>query len=387
VTTVPTSWAPVDLGPVVAGENPTQRPAYLRRLDGISLVYPGKQHAIYGEPESCKTWLLATAAARELRAGLDVVVFDFESDAATWVERQRALAVPAEQILARFHYVRPEEPISERAWSELDPCLQRAALVVFDGTNEAMALHGLNLSDNADVAKWNQIPRRCQLHGAGVIGADHVTKDRESRGRYAIGAQAKLAAVDVAYSLRVIKPFGRGREGLVSIRVEKDRAGYVREHQGPNGQIALMRLASRPDGSIAVSLEPPEDARATFRPTVLMERISRAVEEAPGLSKRALREAVRGDNRAKELALELLIGEGFVGIDRRNGRGHAYLSKRPYREATDDRAASVLPEGADRAAACFSGADDVLGERAAVSASLEDAARHPSLIQAPEDKA
>jgi hypothetical protein len=369
----PTSWAPVDLAPVVAGENPTQRPAYLRRRDGEALLYPAKQHAVYGEPESCKSFLIAAACARELRSGMDVVVFDFEDDAPTWVERLQALGAPTEQLLAHFHYVRPEEPISPRAWSDLAACLERACLVVFDGTNEAMALHGLNLSDNADVAKWLQIPRRCQLRGAAVVTIDHVTKDRESRGRYAIGAQAKLAAVDVAYSLRVIKPFGRGREGLVSIKVEKDRAGYVREHQAPDGQIALMRLTSEANDSIDLVLEAPSEAGSTFRPTVLMERVSRAVEETPGLSKRALREAVRGDNRTKELALELLIREEYVEIER-NGTGHVHRSTRPYRQAADDRAADVLPDRAGRAVACFSGAADVPSDRAGVSAPLQGAA-------------
>jgi AAA domain-containing protein len=364
---IPTSWAPVDLAAMIAGESPIQRPEHLRRQDGVGLIYAAKQHAVYGEPESCKSFLVAAAAAHELRAGLDVVLFDFEDDAATWVERLLGLGTPAEMILAHFHYVRPDEPISQQGWRDLAPSLERACLVGFDSTNEAMALHGFNLSDNADVAKWMQIPRRCQRYGAAVVSVDHVAKDRESRGRFAIGAQAKLAAVDVAYSLRVVKPFGRGREGLVTIKVEKDRAGYGREYQAPDGQIAQMRLTSGAAGSIEIALEAPVKPEATVRPTGLMERVSRAVEGTPGLTKRALREAVRSDNKAKELALDVLVAEEFVRVER-NGAGYAHHSVRPYRKPDDGRAAPALADSAARPAACSNGAPYVLGDRAAVPA-------------------
>lgn len=327
-----TTWAAQELKPLLEGEGAPERPSFVYRTDGVAMVYPGKQHATYGESESCKSWFAAGALARQLRTGLEVAVIDFEDDAHTWIERLRGLGVSDETILARFHYVRPEEPITEAGQLELDLAVQDSVIVVFDGVNEGMALHGLNPVDNADVAKWLQITRRCQTAGAAVVSIDHVAKDRESRGRYAIGAQAKLAAVDVAYSFRVIKPFARGRDGLVSIRVEKDRPGYVRAHQGGDGQIALMKLSSAEDGSVEIELNPPEDVGPSFRPTFLMERISRAVEETPGLTKRAIRDAVPGSSKAKDLALELLKAEGFIDVER-DGPSHVHRSKRPFRQS------------------------------------------------------
>ena len=86
---------------------------------------------------------------------------------------------------------------------------------MIDGVTEALALEGLDMASNQDVAELLQPARRGRSHGPAppCCSIDHVTKDREARGRYAIGAQHKLAGVDVAYRLDVVQPFGRGREG------------------------------------------------------------------------------------------------------------------------------------------------------------------------------
>ena len=95
---------------------------------------------------------------------------------------------------------------------------------VIDGVTEALTIFGLDLNDNADSARWyQQLPRPIVRRGAAVLLIDHVTKDREGRGRFAIGAQHKLAGVDVAYGVEVVEPFGGGRDGLVKVTVAKDR--------------------------------------------------------------------------------------------------------------------------------------------------------------------
>jgi hypothetical protein len=172
---------------------------------------------------------------------------------------------------------------------------------------EALAVEGLDMASNQDVAGlYNRLPRPFARAGAAVLLVDHVVKDREARGRYAIGAQHKLAGVDVAYRLDVVQPFGRGREGLVKVTVTKDRPGHVRQHAVDRERVALMRLTSRADGAVTVTLEPPEGgAAAGWRPTIYMERVFRAIEAEPGLSKRGIREAVSGKSDVKDRALEV----------------------------------------------------------------------------------
>jgi hypothetical protein len=44
-----------------------------------------------------------------------------------------------------FYYVRPDEPLGEQDWADLEPILaQEPALTVIDGLTEALTLHGLD---------------------------------------------------------------------------------------------------------------------------------------------------------------------------------------------------------------------------------------------------
>jgi hypothetical protein len=203
--------------------------------------------------------------------------------------------------------VRPDEPLSD-----IEPLLAlRPSLAVLDGLTEALVLHGLDLRDNTDVARsLALLPRPLQRSGASVVLLDHVAKDTEARGRWAIGAQHKLAGVDVAYLLDVLEPFGRGRDGHVRILVQKDRPGFIRRY-AVDKRCADLRLSSSDEGGVSYELAAPEE-RKVFRPTGLMEKVSRTVEEESGLSKRALRTAEGGKKDYLDLAIELLLAEGFI---------------------------------------------------------------------------
>ncbi len=66
---LPTTWAPLDLGPVITGDQLEQPPFILERSDGACLMYAGKSHAISAESETGKT-LLAERIVAELQAQL-----------------------------------------------------------------------------------------------------------------------------------------------------------------------------------------------------------------------------------------------------------------------------------------------------------------------------
>lgn len=329
----PSSWEPCNLEAAVAGKS-DPAPTILARSDGeCFLLYDERIAQVAGEPEAGKGWLALAASAEVLTAGSSVVYFDFESTATEIAQRLLALGIAAATILERFIYVHPHEPLTAATESELREILERQpALVVIDGVTEALTIHGLDLADNADVARWLELlPRPAARSGAAVLMIDHVVKDKEARGRYAIGAQHKLAGIDVAYSLEVVEPFGRGKDGLVKVKVQKDRPGHVRSF-AKGDQIGLMRLASDPTtGAVTVAIEPPDavDDDGGFRPTVLMERISRAVEAKPGLTATEIR-ALRGNSEALDRALELLRSEGYIEKEQ-SGRALRHTSKKPFR--------------------------------------------------------
>lgn len=338
------SWAPIPLDEILNGNYTPVEPSMLSRTDGRCLIYPERIHTFQAEPEALKTWLALKVCAERLRAGENVLYIDYEDSAPSVVRRLLELGLPTKVITDGFTYLRPDEPLTDITVGDLDAVLgQEPSIVVIDGVTEAFSAQGLSPLDNTDVATWLDIlPRKIARAGASVVLLDHVVKDREARGRYAIGAQHKLAGVDVAYSMRVLEPFARGRDGLVSVKVEKDRPGRVREF-AVDGQVALLRARSLADGQVSIKLEPPERGTVTsFRPTVLMERISVAVEANPGSSKRAIRETVSGKNPAKDRALELLTSEGYIEA-RRDGQTMCHHSVKTYREADEQTNRAPVP--------------------------------------------
>lgn len=335
---IPDDWRPLDLAPILAGGHVDPAPSLLTRTDGAGLVYPGKLHSFAGESESLKSWLLQLAAVEELGAGGRVLWLDYEDSAPSVVGRLLALRCSPESILAGFRYLRPAGPLGPVRDAILAALLtEGATLVVLDGVTEAMALLGLDPDANADVARFlTELVRPLTAGGAGVALIDHVTKARESRGRYAIGAQHKLAGLDGAgYTVDLLAPFGHGRHGIARLTVSKDRPGRVREHCP--GQVAgELHLRSQPDGSILAEIAPPVGASGEpFRPTVLMGRVSAALEGSPaGLSVRGIADVVAGKATGVRLATQVLIAEGFVRVEQA-GQSRLHYSVRPFREDLD----------------------------------------------------
>lgn len=315
------TWWPIELALIAPGGR--TEPTLATRTDGANLLYPAKIHAFNGESESGKTWAALHTAAQIVGAGGHVLYVDFEDGPETLLERLHALGVAHDAACRHVHYVRPQEPLSDQRGritrGEIDLVEAMGQwdcdLAILDGVTEAMNLEGLNPLDNNDTAQWFKVlPRRIADRGPAVVLIDHVTKAKEERGRFAIGAQHKLAALDgAAYTFEVAKPFGRGRDGLVKITVAKDRPGAIRAI-ATGKRIADMVVTATADG-LTIELRPPETATesdGTFRPTHLMEKVSRWLELNPGASTRATREAVRGRAEVVVAALDQLVAEGFV---------------------------------------------------------------------------
>jgi hypothetical protein len=344
------SWLPKDLTLPLLGGRAERQPTMLARTDGSHLLYPGKLHSLSGEPEAGKGWLVLHATRQVLASGSRVIYIDFEDTEHAIVGRLLSMGARPSDILDGLRYISPDEPFADGALDALDAALEeQPALAVVDGVTEALAWQGFDLQSNADVAAWLRLlPRRMVRSGPAVVLVDHVVKATEGRGRYAIGAQHKLAGVDVALSLDLVVPFGRGREGRSTLGVQKDRPGYLRA-QAERNRIGELVLTSRDDGSVMVSLEPPSANRSggAARPTVIMERVSQALEHEPGLGKKAIRAAVQGNHGLKDEALRCLIDEGYVRVER-DGQALRHYSERPFHEVDQDgaRVPKPCPDGA-----------------------------------------
>lgn len=343
------SWAPVPLAEILSGKHRTPAPSIMPRNDERHLVYAGLVHSFHGESESGKSLLVQSVAAQQIKDGHGVVYIDFESDAPSVVGRMRAMGCTVGQIAAHLLYIRPEASptatTAELAAFE-DLLTQRPALIVLDGVTDALGLMGLTSKDNDEAARWfREVPRRIAREtGAAVIVIDHVTKNADSRGRFAIGGQAKMAAIDgAAYVVDVVEPLGAGKRGRLSVRIAKDRPGGVRGHCGAfrssdRTQEAASVIVDSTGGGIAVDVRAPQFAdEATVerhkaeRAAGLMRAIIDEVTVHPGATTNAITKAVAGRSEAIGAALRELIADGYLTTKAgaRNSTEH-YLGPRRF---------------------------------------------------------
>lgn len=335
-----TTWEPVDLAPALAGDVKRAEATILRRADGVGMLYPGKVNSLSGESESLKTWLALLAVVQELGNHNNVMFLDFEDSVGSVVGDRlcRAFGAPPDVLRDHLTYVRPELPLTVPGARDALRALvssRHPSLIVVDGVTEAMTAHGLDIISNADVAKFFALlPRPLADLGSCVVLLDHVTKDRDQRGRFAIGAQHKLSMISgAAFVLDRVKIARIGDEGHSKVSVAKDRPSGVRPHTDGAGRFADFYFGSTDDAIARHRLVAPTgDAHQSFRPTGLMENISRVLEASTTpLSQARTVEPVSGKREWKLTALRHLETDGYVCVERA-GASFLYHSIKPFRE-------------------------------------------------------
>lgn len=316
------SWKAVDLEMVLSGDWQAPQPTVGARTDGVGLFYPGKMHWLSSETEAGKTWLALAACAHEIRNGHHVGYIDFEDDEIAIVGRLLSMQLAPSDIRKLFHYHRPIDPMkSGPPYDELAVTLAlRPTLVIIDGVTEAMETQGLKPNENSDIASWQRImPRMIAATGAAVVCLDHVTKDKDTRGRYSIGGVHKINGIDgAAFILENRHPIGDNMKGRSYIRIAKDRPGQLRKHAAPGKPmfwfadlVVDLTLDGLPEG--VVTVEPPEGGGIDRRPTVVMARVSAVLANHPdGLAQRTIRRVVQGKSDTVGAALDYLISGGYV---------------------------------------------------------------------------
>ncbi len=241
----------IDIGEIMRRGVPAVRPTLLRRTDGKALVVEGKFTLIFGEPEAGKSWLMTEAIRQTLMQGQNVAMVDYEGDEFGMAERLLELGVPVEAIDAHLRYywpggIPPAAIVREIAtWNPV--------LVVVDSLVAILNEHGLDEDKAKDALVMMRAFRPLAHAGAAVTIIDHVTKDKEGRGRWARGSGAKIGEVDATFSLESVRPFARSSGGSSTLRVQKDRWGVI----GPRGSVAaLVSFEPSLAGRLRVELQP-----------------------------------------------------------------------------------------------------------------------------------
>ncbi len=324
--TEPLPWQPVPIADA-AGAEPRRQPD---RFGG--LVYgAGGITLLSGEPGVGKSLLLMAITAEEAIAGRRPLYLDFGGSPGMLLDRLHAAGLSDEQ-LTHILYLRPRvqaDPAKIRALvADLHP-----SLVAIDSYDAALAAHGLETKNEDIRALAIELLDPLRSEGAALVIADHVTKDREKRGRYTIGGQAKLALCDAHLGLTPIVPLRRGSGGKFRVTVHKDWHGHL-------PRAATLDIASHPTtGALSWTIRATDDDTddgGGFRPTGLMERVSRALEIAgEPMSRAQLELAVKGKRDYVRQAIDTLAREEYVE-EIQGARGARLVElTRPYREADE----------------------------------------------------
>lgn len=316
------TWRALDLQPFLDGTFTPPRTEIFKRTDDEALFYPGKVHSIYGESESGKSWIAQIAAAELLKMCQKVIYIDFESDALDIVNRLSILGVSHAEILQFFSYIRPDT-----SYNPSDPNWQKileggTRLVIIDGVTEALNLWGKETKDNDGITQWMRIFPRviASRSGACVVTIDHVTKDRETRGRFAIGGQAKLATIDgAAYLVEPLEALAPGRIGSLTVRVTKDRPGFVRRIAGlyrksdRTQEVAVVTIDSTGEKMQCVIAPPILEDELEAQMTEKLDReIVSFIDSNPGATKSMATRGIKGADAAVLARLDILIRDGVL---------------------------------------------------------------------------
>lgn len=333
----PAGWQFVDLS------NPElERPPEPPEIHG--LLYPKQRHVVSGPPESAKTLVAYLLLLEAQRAGHVCAIVDFEMGAYAARRLLTDLGATTDELRDLQYIPEPAGPPPATTITRLID--ERTSYVLIDAAVGAYDASGLDDNARKDVERWARQwvnPLWQGGRGASTIVIDHVTKNVEGRGRYAIGSERKLGGADIHLGLEAIKTLSRGTNGLIKATVHKDRPGYL-----DRPTVCYFELQSDPDTHrISWGIRPHDepDTSGTWRPTVLMERVSIYLEQhLEPVSRTQIETNVKGKS-AKHIrqAIDALVDERYAAeiAGPRNARNVSSI--RPFRHENTTPSDPVPP--------------------------------------------
>lgn len=344
-TLTPANTGLTDLTWLLNGQPPhIDPPTYVKRQDGHALFYPGRVNGIYGDPESAKSWLAQHGCVEALTAGQKAAIIDVDHNGQQLTtERLLLLGATKEQLANpdQFRYYEPDDAQQLLA-TITDLTTWQPAITILDSIGEMMPMLGIKSIDNDELSgALRTIASPLARIGSCVITIDHLPKSPEARiTGFAIGGTAKKRAIDGSYIHAEARTQpAPGQLGKISLRIEKDRPGRLRENC-TGKYIGTYTLDSRTPGKTisTISNDSPITSAGIFRPTGLMEAVSRHIEDNDQCSFRDIKTAVSGKDSTLRAAIERLIQEGFVAALDGPKRSTIHHTIAMYREDQDDQA-------------------------------------------------
>lgn len=331
-----TSWRPIPIN--LDGHDDEDRPTLLPVRNGTPILYEGKVNALYGESESGKSWVALHAAEGLLRSDQTarVLWIDYEDTPRSFARRCRALSFDPE-LLGRIDYLNPRHPVSNRKtpgqssehYQYLRDLVEvnRYRLAVVDTMTGALSVEGLDPNVGTDIeTAYRWLFRPIADGGAAVLVLDHVAKSGEGRGKYAIGSERKVSAIDgAAYTVEVTTPWSRAAvepiRGAANVRIAKDRPGYVRAGRSELSTVAVVEAVATPDGLLDIRLVCPDDTVSTPPIDSIREVIELVRMEGPITTNRIAQELGGNTLARKAVVAWLRNPERRVLVGEKRGAG------------------------------------------------------------------
>jgi len=319
----------------IAGEpmDPAATPGEpLPSLPGCPFGYPGASVLIVGPTGRGRSSLVeamlydaALAGASGAYLGSEVGREEFNARAADIAKRRGDHA--DQELRGRLANCRYLDLADVIPWARTEPTewteliAERYVSIAIDPLSAVASCLGADFDSNRDYCEfYDRLILPLIQRGVGVVLVDNVGHSEEAKAR-AKGASAKQDRADVTISCAL----SANPPGLIV------KAGKVRSVRAPFRR-GDEWLFTKDTQRIVAREHSGEEPASTFRPTEAMEKASIAVEQDPGLTKRALRTALGVRHATVDLALELLIAEGFLTAEV-VGRATKHYSAKPYREA------------------------------------------------------
>jgi len=332
------SWARVNL----------TDPAYLIPPEPPAiqgLLYAAKRHVLSGPQESAKTLIAYHLLLQAHRDGHPVAIVDFEMGPVAARRLLHDLGATPDEIAA-IYYTEPEGPPDQQALQAIVQHGTRYALI--DAAAGAFDTTGLDDNSRKDAETFARLWIRplFKLDIATLL-LDHVTKDREARGKYAIGSERKTGGADIHLGFDALKALSRGGTGLIKVTTHKDRGAFLSRPTA-----AMLELASDPatHSITIIHRDPnPTDEEGTFQPTTLMERISQYLEQQPEpVSRTNIETNVKGKSAEwLRKAIDALIHGGYAAEEEGPRNARLVRSIRPFTATPSDpvspRPDAVIP--------------------------------------------
>lgn len=297
----------------------------------------GKRNLWVAPAGTGKTLVALITGVTAVEHGGTVVILDVENGADEYARRLEdilrardpdgtcGLAEACQERLRYHDWPRFSLKWTPEAWVK---AVAGADLTIFDSSRLSLSSVGLAEDSNDDYSRFlTALVVPLSRAGTTTLILDNTGHNAKDRAR---GASSKADLNEVVYLLKLGAPFDRDRAGHLRLIRERTRFSDIPRE-------LHVHVGGATYAAPVVAEEAGEDPASTdFRPTTLMERSSRAIETTPGLSRNAIKAKISGKREYVELAIELLVAEGYVRIEPGANRANLHYSEQAYRVLEDD---------------------------------------------------